>query len=41
VRLVERNGPLNQKACTMENGRELGILDVVRVETIGPKPVNN
>ena len=41
VRLVGRNGPLSQKACTMEDGRELGILDVVRVETIGPKPVNN
>ena len=41
VRLVGRNGPLSQNACTMVDGRELGILDVVRVEAIGPKPVNN
>lgn len=29
VRLVGRNGPLERKVCTMEDGREVGLLDVV------------
>ena len=41
VRLVGRNGPLSRKVTTMEDGREVGLLDVVRVETVGPKAVNN
>ena len=39
--MVGRNGALSQKACTMEDGKEVGLFDVVRVETTGPRPVHN
>ena len=32
VRIVGRNGPLSRKVCTMEDGREVGLMDVVQVE---------
>ncbi|MEE8465923.1 MAG: hypothetical protein V3S68_05545, partial [Dehalococcoidia bacterium] len=40
VRIVGRNGPLGRKVYTMEGGREVELLDVVRVEGV-PKGVNN
>ena len=39
--MVGPNGPLNQKVGIMENGEEIGLLDVVRAQAIGPQPVNN
>ena len=41
VRIVGRNGPLERKVYTMEDGREVGLLDVVRAQVVGPQPVNN
>ena len=41
VRMVGRNGPLGRKVYTMEDGREVGMLDVVRAQAVGPQPVHN
>jgi hypothetical protein len=41
VRLVGRNGPLERKVYTMEDGREVGLLDVVRAQAVGPSAVKN
>lgn len=39
--MVSRDGPLERKIYTMDDGREVGLLDVVRAQAIGPHPVNN
>ena len=41
VRIVGPNGPLAKKHYTMEGGRETEILDVVKAETLGSRPVNH
>jgi len=41
IRLVGQNGPLGRKAYTMEDGHETELLDVVRIEAVGSRPVNN
>ncbi|MDA1128420.1 MAG: hypothetical protein O2913_06960, partial [Chloroflexi bacterium] len=41
VRIVGKNGPLGRSIYTMEGGKEVGLLDVVRAQTTGPQPVNN
>lgn len=41
IRLVGRNGPLERKVYTMEEGREVGLLDVVLAQVIGTQSVNN
>ena len=41
MRMVSRNGPLERKVYTMEGGREVGLLDVVRAQAAGPQPVNH
>ena len=41
MRMVGKNGPLGRSIYTMDSGKEVAPLDVVRAQTTGPQPVNS